>query len=136
MEQNRYDDIKKAVNQLLKIKATVKRRKKAEADKQKELFINILIALQAAQTRTNLLFGELKVDFTNYDELFLQIIDSLLLFNFGKEGFEVISFWLYEKISPDGSVNELYDDDNNLVPSTTPEDVWNILQKLKLPEKK
>ena len=76
-----------------------------------------------------------KRDYTAYDELFLQIIDSLLLYNFGKEGFEVISFWLYEKIGPDGSINELYDDDNNIVPSTTPEDIWNIIQKIKQPEK-
>jgi hypothetical protein len=131
----RYDNIKQAVNALLKINATVKRKKKAEKDKQKDLFVSILTAIQAAETRTTLVLNELKIDYTAYDELFLQIIDSLLLYNFGKEGFEVISFWLYEKIGPDGSINELYDDDNNIVPSTTPEDIWNIIQKIKQPEK-
>lgn len=128
---SRYDNIKQAVDALLKINATVKRKKKTEVDKQKDLFVSILTAIQAAETRTALVLNELKIDYTAYDELFLQIIDSLLLYNFGKEGFEVISFWLYEKIAPDGSVNELYDDDNNIVPSTTPEDIWNIIQKIK-----
>jgi hypothetical protein len=128
---SRYDNIKQAVDALLKINATVKRKKKTEVDKQKDLFVSILTAIQAAETRTTLVLNELKIDYTAYDELFLQIIDSLLLYNFGKEGFEVISFWLYEKIAPDGSVNELYDDDNNIVPSTTPEDIWNIIQKIK-----
>jgi hypothetical protein len=128
---SRYDNIKQAVDALLKINATVKRKKKTEVDKQKDLFVSILTAIQAAETRTTLVLNELKIDYTAYDELFLQIIDSLLLYNFGKEGFEVISFWLYEKIAPDGSVNELYDDDNNIVPSTTPEDIWNVIQKIK-----
>jgi hypothetical protein len=128
---SRYNNIKQAVDALLKINATVKRKKKTEVDKQKDLFVSILTAIQAAETRTTLVLNELKIDYTAYDELFLQIIDSLLLYNFGKEGFEVISFWLYEKIAPDGSVNELYDDDNNIVPSTTPEDIWNIIQKIK-----
>jgi len=128
---SRYNNIKQAVDALLKINATVKRKKKTEVDKQKDLFVSILTAIQAAETRTTLVLNELKIDYTAYDELFLQIIDSLLLYNFGKEGFEVISFWLYEKIGPDRSINELYDDDNNIVPSTTPEDIWNIIQKIK-----
>ena len=131
MEQGGFDDIKKAVDQLLKINSTVKRKKKAYLDKQKDLFISIMNALQAAQIRTALTQTELKLDFGTYDEMFLQIIDSLILLHFGKEGYELISFYLYEKINPDGSVNELHDDENNIVPSETPQDIWNILVKLK-----
>jgi hypothetical protein len=131
MKENSYDDIRKAVDSLLKINSTVKRKKKAYIDKQKDLFINTIIALQALQTRTILTQTELKIDFSSYDEMFLQIIDSLLLLHFGKEGYEVISFYLYEKFNPDGSVNELFDEDENMIPSTTAEDIWNILMKLK-----
>ena len=131
MEQGGFDDIKKAVDQLLKINSTVKRKKKAYLDKQKDLFTSIMNALQAAQIRTALTQTELKLDFGTYDEMFLQIIDSLILLHFGKEGYELISFYLYEKINPDGSINELHDDENNIVPSETPQDIWNILVKLK-----
>ena len=131
MEHNCYDDIKKAVDQLLKINSTVKRKRKAYLDKQKDLFISIIMALQASQTRTILTQTELKLDFSSYDEMYLQIIDSLILLHFGKEGFELISWYLYEKINPDGSFNELFDDDGKIVPSTTPEDIWNILVNLK-----
>ena len=132
MEQGGFDDIKKAVDQLLKINSTVKRKKKAYIDKQKDLFISIMNALQAAQIRTALTQTELKLDFGTYDEMFLQIIDSLILLHFGKQGYELISFYLYEKMNPDGSINELHDDENNIVPSETPQDIWNILVKLKL----
>jgi len=128
---NQYSDIKKAVDTLLKINSTVKRKKKAYLDKQKDLFIGIIITLQASQTREFLTQTELKLDFSSYDEMFLQIIDSLLLLHFGKEGYEVISFYLYEKFNPDGTVNELFDEEEKIVPSTTPGDIWNILMKLK-----
>jgi hypothetical protein len=131
MSKNSYDDIKKAVDTLLKINSTVKRKKKAYVDKQKDLFIGIMMALQAIQTRTILTQTELKLDFSTYDEMFLQVIDSLILLHFGKEGYELISFYLYEKFNPDGTVNELYNDDEELIPSETPEDIWNILMKLK-----
>ena len=131
MSKNSYDDIKKAVDTLLKINSTVKRKKKAYVDKQKDLFIGIMMALQAIQTRTILTQTELKLDFSTYDEMFLQVIDSLILLHFGKEGYELISFYLYEKFNPDGTVNELYNDDEELIPSETPEDIWNLLMKLK-----
>jgi hypothetical protein len=128
---NSYKDIKKAVDQLLKINSTVKRKKKAYLEKQKDLFVSIMMALQAVQTRTVLTNAELRVDFSTYDEAFLQIIDSLILLHFGKEGFEVVNFYLYDKFNPDGSLNELYDEEEKIVPSETAEDIWNILIKLK-----
>jgi hypothetical protein len=128
---NEYSDIKRAVDSILKINSTVKRKKKAYIEKQKDLFTSIIMALHATQARTNLANAEMKLDFSTYDELFLQIIDSLILLHFGKEGYEVISFYLYEKFNPDGSVNELFDDEDKVVPSDTPEDIWNILMKLK-----
>jgi hypothetical protein len=68
---NSYEDIKKAVDQLLKINSTVKRKKKAYLEKQKDLFVSIMMALQAVQTRTVLTNAELRVDFSTYDEAFL-----------------------------------------------------------------
>lgn len=133
---NSYDDIKKAIDALLKINSTVKRKKKAYVDKQKDLFTGIIMALQAVQTRTILTQTELKLDFSSYDEMFLQVIDSLILLHFGKEGYEVISFYLWEKFNPDGSVNDLLDEDENVIPSETIEDIWNILLKIKLTNEK
>lgn len=131
MKENSYDEIKRAVDALLKINSTVKRKKKAYLDKQKDLFTSIITALQAVQTRTFLVRSELQIDYSTYDEMFFQVIDSLILLHFGKEGYEVISFYLYEKFNPDGTVNELYDEENKVVPSTTPEDIWAIIMKLK-----
>jgi hypothetical protein len=126
-----FNSIKKAVDSLLKINSTVKRKKKAHIEKQKDLFINIINALQASQVRSNILYNDLKLDYANYDELFYQIIDSLILLHFGNEGYELISFYLYEKSTPDGEMLEMYNDDEEIIPTETPEDIWNILMTLK-----
>jgi hypothetical protein len=126
-----FNSIKKAVDSLLKINSTVKRKKKAHVEKQKDLFINIINALQASQVRSNILYNDLKLDYANYDELFYQIIDSLILLHFGNEGYELISFYLYEKFTPDGEMLEMYNDDEEIIPTETPEDIWNILMTLK-----
>ena len=73
----------------------------------------------------------MKLDFSTYDEMYLQIIDSLVLLHFGKEGYELISWYLYEKINPDGSFNEIQNDNGEIVPSDTPTDIWNILVNIK-----
>ena len=134
MDDPRYDEIKKAVDQLLKINSNIKRRKKTTAIKQKELFANIILAIQAIETRTVLLGTELKLDFSSYDEMFMQIIDSLLLLHFGRDGYEVISWFLYEKYHPDGSVDDLFDEAGNKVPTDTIDDIWNVIQSLNTPE--
>jgi len=126
-----FNSIKKAVDSLLKINSTVKRKKKAHIEKQKDLFINIINALQASQVRSNILYNDLKLDYANYDELFYQIIDSLILLHFGNEGYELISFYLYEKFTPDGEMLEMYNDDEEIIPTETPEDIWAILMTLK-----
>lgn len=126
-----YKSIKKAVDSILKINSTVKRKKKAHIEKQKDLFINIITALQASQVRSNILFNDLKLDYANYDELFYQIIDSLILLHFGNEGYELISFYLYEKFTPDGEMLEMYNENEDIIPTETPEDIWNILMTMK-----
>ena len=81
-------------------------------------------------TRSSLVNADLRLDTSSYDEAFYQVIDALLLFTFGKDGYELINFYLYEKTNPDGSINTLIDDNGNEVELDTPEDLWNVLFKL------
>jgi hypothetical protein len=87
-----YENIRSAVDSLLQVNSTLKRKKKTVAIQQKEVFVSIINALEQSQIRSNLMFAELKLDLSSYDEMYLQIIDSLLLLSFGKGGYELISF--------------------------------------------
>jgi hypothetical protein len=57
-------------------------------------------------------------------------MDSLLLLYLGKEGFELVSFYLYDRINPDGTINYLMDQDNNEVVLETSENLFNLLCKV------
>lgn len=126
-----YENIRSAVDALLQVNSTLKRKKKTAAIQQKEVFTSIINALEQSQVRSSLMFTELKVDLSSYDEMYLQIIDSLLLLSFGKAGYELISFYLYDRTNPDGSLNSLVDETGNDVPLETVNDLWELIQRLK-----
>lgn len=125
-----FNNIKIAVDRLLGIKSTVKRKKQTKQIQSKEIFISVINSLQMLQNRANILYTDLNLDYSTYDEAFLEIIDALLHVKYGKEACEVISFYLWERINPDGSINDIFDENDNLVPLETPEDLWNVVQKL------
>jgi hypothetical protein len=126
-----YENIRSAVDSLLQVNSTLKRKKKNVAIQKKEVFVSIINALEQSQIRSNLMFTELKVDLSSYDEMYLQIIDSLLLLSFGKAGYELISFYLYDRNNPDGTTNTLVDEAGNDVPLDTANELWELIQKLK-----
>ena len=51
--------------------------------------------------------------------------------NFGKEACEVIFYYVYERINPDGSVNELRDANNQPVILHNPNDLWELVQHIR-----
>jgi hypothetical protein len=47
---------------------------------------------------------------------------------FGKEAAELIFFYLYERENPDGTVNDLIDDEGTIVPLNSPNDLWQLVK--------
>jgi hypothetical protein len=130
MKDDEYNIIKRAIDELLKVNTSFKRKKKNTLEKKKELFFTIMNGIQALDARSSLANADLIIDMSSYDEVFFQVIDSLVLLNFGKYGYELISFYLYERINPDGSFNILVDDDGNEVSLDTLEDLWILINKV------
>jgi len=127
MEQQGFTEIQQAINSILSVKALVRRKKKKTADKKRELFISIINSIDSVNTRQHLMYTDLQLDFTNYDEPFHEIIDALIILNFGKEGADLISWYLWDRINPDGAINELVDQDGNSFALETPQELWNLL---------
>ena len=130
MKDDEYNIIKRAIDELLKVNTSFKRKKKNTLEKKKELFFTIMNGIQALDARSSLANVDLRIDMSSYDEAFFQVIDSLVLLNFGKDGYELITFYLYERINPDGSFNILVDDDGNEVSLDTLEDLWILINKV------
>lgn len=126
MEQG-LTEIQTAINEILNVKSLIRRKKKNQSDKKKELFVSIVNAIEHVSNRQNLMYVDLQLDFTTYDESFLDIIDALVILHFGKEGAELIAYYLWDRVNPDGSINPLIDENNNPVTLETASDLWETL---------
>ena len=129
MEQS-LNEIQTVINQLLNVKSLVRRKKKTQEAKKRELFISIINSIEAIINRQNLMYAEINLDLTNYDEAFLDTIDALIILHFGKEGAELIAFYLWDRLSPDGTIEPLLDDEDNTIYLETASDLWNLLIRM------
>jgi hypothetical protein len=132
MNQKDYiEKLQEQINLIIGVKSTLKRRKKTEVDTQREVFINTIPLLEHIVNRGPMLDADYGVNMARYDEPFFQIIDSLIYLHFGKEASELIMFYLYERVNPDGTINDILDENNNPVPLEGVEDLWELIKQLK-----
>lgn len=105
MSQDPLHSLKQSLDQLLQADTSIKRKNKKSYDQKRDLFINVINQFEAAITKSYLLEKDYKIDMSKYEENFYQIIDSLILLSFGKDVYELLSFYFYERFNPDGSEN-------------------------------
>jgi hypothetical protein len=125
------EGIKLSLEDILNADFTVKRKKKTELDVNKELFSKIILTLERLNGRSNILASDLDIDLVKYDEVFYEVIDNLLLLNFGKEISEIIFFYVYDRIDPEGNITYLQDTNGNPVILETVNDLWYLIQNIK-----
>ena len=122
------DGIKKSIDGIIGVDTFLKRKKKNEDDAQRERFEKIIQTLEEVEVRGMILGNELNLDLTAYDEKFYSVIDNLFYLHFGKEACEVIFFYIYERLNPDGTANDVEDMDGNIIPLSSPEDLWELVK--------
>ena len=126
MEQS-LNEIQAAINQVLGVKSLIRRKKKTQETKKRELFISIINSIEAIINRQNLMYAELNLDLTNYDEAFLDTIDALIVLHFGKEGAELIAYYLWDRVATDRTITSLLDEQGKEIYLETATDLWNLL---------
>lgn len=126
MEQS-LNEIQTVVNNLLDVKSLIRRKKKTQTEKKKELFISIINSIEGIINRQNLMYAEFNLDLAKYDESFLDTIDALIILHFGKEGAELIAYYLWDRMAPDNSITPLLDDEGNEIYLESAQDLWNLL---------
>jgi hypothetical protein len=125
-----FKNVQGAIDELLNVKSVVRRKKKTEQNKKKDLFIHAINNLEHTIIRTNIAFTDFGIDYSNYDDLFFAVIDALLLMNFGKDSAELISFYLWDRTNPDGSINPIFDENENEIILKDAHQLWDLLCKL------
>lgn len=123
--------VKTTLETMIGTDLSLKRKKKSEHDFNRELFEKIIIALEKTNVRAAIIGAEFDLDLSKYDESFYEIIDNLMVMQFGKQAAEVIFFYVYERLNPDGSINELRDANDNPVILSTPTDLWDLVNLIK-----
>lgn len=128
-----HDPFKKLQDQMKKLigtDSTVKRRKKTKEDTQREIFLTTISLLEHILTRGVMLESDYGFNTSKYDEPFYQVIDSLIYLHFDEDSADLIMFYLYERINPDGTLNPVTDINGDEVPLENAEDLWILVQQI------
>jgi hypothetical protein len=123
--------VKITLEEMIGTDLSLRRKKKNENDLNRELFEKIINALERANIRTAIVGTEFSIDLSNYDELFYDVIDNLVRMNFGKEASELIFFYVYERLNPDGTINELRDQNDVPIILNNPTELWDLVNVIK-----
>jgi hypothetical protein len=122
-----YKQIQLGVDSIISTKTLVRRRKKSTSDKKREVFFNLINSIEELNVRQNIMYADLNIDFSNYDEKFFTVIDTLLYINFGTQCTDVIGFYLYERMNSDGTMNPLIINEIDELFLESPYDLWNLM---------
>jgi hypothetical protein len=136
MSEEHAKGIKQSIENIIGTDTVLRRKKKSEDDLNRESFEKIIQTMEEIQVRDVLMLAELGLDYSNYNEKFYEVIDRLFSLYFGEQASEVIFFYIYERINPDGSVNDLVDQEGKTVPLNSPSDLWYLVNYIKNHPKK
>ena len=125
-----FKGIQEGVESMLNAKTIVRRKRRTESEKKKELFHALINVLEEMRVRQALMYADLSLDFSSYDEKFLSAIDILLHMRFGPKCADVIAFYLYDRLNQDGTINPLIVNGKHEVTFKNPYDLWDFLKQI------
>jgi len=123
------EGIQNQINSIIGANTKIVRRKKNNEDIKHELFINIITQIELVLNRSTLVHSDFKIDLSDYDEMYLQIIDNLIYLSFGSQAAELIIHYCYDRLEMDGSIPYV-DADGNEREISDPEQLWQVVKKL------
>jgi hypothetical protein len=127
---NTHDqNVKVAIDRIIGQETSFRKVKKNQEDQRRITFCKIIDNIIIAEERSIMLDEGHNMDMNKYNQIFFDIITDFFSFNFNKKQINLINFYLYDRYSPDGSVLDLVDDNNSIVPLETSADLWHLLQK-------
>ena len=134
MDPNLQNSLQEAFEQLLNSPVLIKKQRRNKAFKKKILFISLIEQYEKALNKSARLQSEFGLDLFEYEEPFYGVIDKLMLLTWGTNVYELITFYLYERINLDGTINYLIEtkEDGTEVEVflKTAEDLYNYLSQI------
>ena len=129
-KKDNINKIKSYIDEVLGAKSSLRDKLPAKLSYKRDLFCQVLQNLQFINGRTLGMKHDYKINFMDYDDPFYVALENLLKLNYTQEQRNLINWWLYEKYLPSGEVLILTDKETEeIIPSDTPEDIWNLMQE-------
>ena len=129
-KKDNVSKIKSYIDEVLGAKSSLRDKLPAKLSYKRDLFCQVLQNLQFINGRTLGMKHDYKINFMDYDDPFYVALENLLKLNYTQEQRNLINWWLYEKYLPSGEVLILTDKETEeIIPSDTPEDIWNLMQE-------
>ena len=128
-KKDNVDKIKSYIDDILGTNSSLKDKLPSKLSVNKELFCDMLKDLQFVNDRTMGLKHDYKMNMMDYDDPFYTAIENLLIIHYTQEQQNIINWWLYDKFLPTGETLILTDKyTEEIIPSDTPEDIWDLIQ--------
>ena len=122
--------IKSYIDDILGTKSSLRKKLPSKKSHEKQLFCEILQNLQFINARPMGMKHDYKINMMEYDDPFYVVVENLFQLNYTQEQRNVINWWLYDKFLPTGEVLILTDKNTeDIIPSETPEDIWDLIQE-------
>lgn len=126
-------ELRKILNNYLRVSIRVKEVDMARDIMEKKLFIESIILLREIEDRRDFMEEEIGMDMSMYEEKFLHIIENLFKVHFSKEQFALIQYYLYKVPTIenwDGMIDLSDGKDMITVKFETPDQVWDVISSL------
>ena len=129
-KKDNVNKIKSYIDDILGTKSSLKEKLPSKKAYKRELFCGMLRDLQFVNSRTLGMKHDYQIDMMDYDDPFYNTIEKLIKSHFNREQQNLINWWLYDKFLPTGEVLILtHKETEEIIPSDTPEDIWDLIQE-------
>lgn len=134
MDKGLENSFEEGFEKLLNSPVIIKKQRKNKALKQKALFISLINQYENSLLKSSKLQDEFAIDLFEYEEPFYSIMDKLMLLMWGGNIYELVTFYLYERVNLDGTPNYLIETnpegEEEEIYLTTPEELYQYLIKI------
>jgi hypothetical protein len=131
MDKESKKNLEEGFKKLFNSSIILKKQRINRENKKKQLFVSFLNEYEETLKKSFDLSNQFKIDLYEYEEGYFSSIDKLMLLMWGESAYDVISYYLYDRFSLDGSLNVLYEQqeegpDKEII-LKNPEDLYNHL---------
>jgi hypothetical protein len=134
MDDELKHNLEAGFNKLFNSPVIIRKKKRDQALKKKALFISLITQYEISLNKSVKLQEEYAIDLFDYEGAYYEIIDKLMLLMWGGDVYEIITYYLYERLNLDGSLNSIIETNEEGIETEvflkTSEELYNYLIKI------